>query len=143
MSDDLEVSREDYDPNGNPGHRVPPVTVPELVAPSLPSGREISVDPVASVAPVPPEVQPPAEPVMDVRVQDRPHFLRNVAGVETCGQDGEPWPCTEYRRTVEMVEQIGEPTGRELVDLEDAAAAVGLSSEELRARIRAGDRRYR
>ena len=28
---------------------------------------------------------------------DRPHFLRIVGGVETCGQDGQPWPCSAWR----------------------------------------------
>src|SRR5687768_4488732 len=33
--------------------------------------------------------------------QDRPHFLRIVAGEEVCGQDGKPWPCDTYRAWVE------------------------------------------
>ena len=26
----------------------------------------------------------------------RPHFLRNIDGVEVCGQDGKPWPCPSW-----------------------------------------------
>jgi len=154
MSDDLEVSREDYDPVNVEEHRVPPFTVPELEPVTLPPDREAIADPAPVIANVPPEARPPAEPVVSGRMEDRPHFLRNVDGVELCGQDGEPWPCTEYLRTMAQVEatlpgysgssmQVGAPTGVELVPLVEAAAAAGLFPEELRARMEAPDRRYR
>jgi hypothetical protein len=37
-----------------------------------------------------------AERSLNLDHADRPHFLRNVGGVETCGQDGQPWPCPTW-----------------------------------------------
>ena len=138
MTGDLEVSREDYDPTHRPEHRDAPVTVPELVAPTLP-GRDGAQAVEASVAPVP--SRPSVEPVVEGRLADRPHFLRNVDGEEFCGQDGEPWPCREYQRTVGQVAQV--TASPELVDVETAANAAGVPLPEFRARLEALGRRYR
>lgn len=65
----------------------------------------------------------------------RPHYLRNVNGVEVCGEDGEPWACATYRQ---WVDDAGRnlATAREIppgatMTAEQAATALGVDPQAL------------
>lgn len=68
---------------------------------------------------------------------DRPHFLRNVGGEEVCGQDGEPWPCSAWSHMTADDTPVGSAVVENLLTREQAAAALGLSVEEVDAALAA------
>lgn len=68
---------------------------------------------------------------------DRPHFLRNVGGEEVCGQDGKPWPCAEWSRMTADDTPVGSAVDETLLTREQAAAALGLTVQEVDAALAA------
>jgi hypothetical protein len=122
-----DLRREDYDPINNEEHRVPPVQTSGLVLPTAPPGRE------GASRPDPVFVAEPRPPVVSGRMHDRPHFIRNVDGVELCGQCAQPWPCPQYVQ--DHPEALASSTPSGLVELADVATATGLTVEELRSRL--------
>lgn len=83
-------------------------------------------------------------PFGNVGLDDRPHFLTLVEGVERCGQDLEPWPCSTWREHIsprlEADGQGAAPVSAEQAAedqrVEQAAALLGLEPAAL-ARFRA------
>jgi hypothetical protein len=75
----------------------------------------------------------------------KPHFLRVLQGrAGICGTDGEPWPCAtfvameaEQRKRTGQAPEPGATT--EIVNLDDVAAALGMSRAELDQRMEQGD----
>lgn len=68
----------------------------------------------------------------------RPHFARLVEGeTETlCGQCGQVWPCSYWEAmTRPDPAELQRGGGPAVISLEQAAAAVGLTAEELGARL--------
>lgn len=66
----------------------------------------------------------------------RPHFLRNVNGVEVCGQDGDPWPCATWSKWAEEGETPTAPAAPSrpsvpTMTTSAAAEALGVDPQEL------------
>lgn len=78
-------------------------------------------------------------PAANLDANDRPHFLRNVDGLEVCGQDGQAWPCTEYRKLLDDDQRTNNQAGLVpadgMVRVGDVAAAIGLTPAELSQRM--------
>lgn len=78
-----------------------------------------------------------AVPSSNVDLTDRPHFAVIVEGATdtTCGQDGEPWPCSTWREHLEDKTSLHvsehEPETDERARLRQAAALLGLDEGDL------------
>lgn len=120
-----------------------PATLGKWTQPHLPDGT--LGDPVPTMlAPVDldaerVEAELEHVPATNLDTADRPHFLRNVDGREVCGQDGQDWPCDAYR---DMLAEDQRTSGLQelvpsdgLVRVDDVAAALGLTPQELAERM--------
>lgn len=84
-----------------------------------------------------------ARPAGNVDIHGAPHFLRNVDGVETCGQDGKPWPCGSALAMADeqhILQGIA-PAVQLLPTMAEAAEAAGLDLAEFEERLRQTRRR--
>jgi len=93
---------------------------------------------------LPPAFQPAAPVVLDRppshlttaesfgnMVDGQAHFIRSLEGQDdVCGQDGETWPCSAWRK---LSQPEPDPTGT--VSIEQAARAAGMTPEELQRRL--------
>jgi hypothetical protein len=88
-----------------------------------------------------------AQPITNVDLSDRPHFILNNAGVEVCGQDGEPWPCQWWTGEVEptaLEHSTGQqapaapptPTREQMVE---AARALGMDPDDVETMLMRND----
>lgn len=89
-------------------------------------------------------------------LDDRPHFARLLDGQDpseaVCGQDGKPWPCPDAQQLTaarlanprgDMIETPIRQAGNlnissampATLTLEEAAAAAGVTAEEMRRRV--------
>ena len=59
----------------------------------LPESSRPEPEEVVIVVEAPNGVLRPAYPAGYPRLEDRPHFIREVDGAELCGQCATPWPC--------------------------------------------------
>lgn len=122
-----DITRADYDPLGTEEHRIPPVVEPERTPISAAPSQQGAAEPTPVV------IGEARTPAVTGRMHDRPHFIRNVDGVEVCGQCAQPWPCEEFMR--DHPEALADSAGSALVSLADVAAATGLTPAEIQARM--------
>lgn len=140
--DDIEIVGRDYDPH-DPSARIddteafpedrpyPPL---DLVAEGeLLELEQLTADQVATVR------DERSMLIANLGVDKLPHFLTNVEGVEHCGIDSEPWPCTAWRTQVDpaaVIESSGVPAEAPFTPGEVAAAeALGITAAEVRERM--------
>ena len=79
-----------------------------------------------------------AQPAANLDPMGAPHFLRNVAGEEVCGQDGQPWPCVSWRGIADrqtLTEGLS-PEALLVPTMAEAAAAAGMDLAEFEAALR-------
>lgn len=119
------------------------VQVVEVQAPSVPEGYQPAApfsdgdtDAILKAAEL--DRAQLAQPSGNV-VHGAPHFLRNVDGVEVCGQDGKPWPCEAYtgleRQGVQRAALPDADLAPPPPTMLEAARAAGIDPVEFQARL--------